>query len=119
MSATGIVFWCRHPAEWLPEKCRNAPNLSCRFDPFLHRARCRPALLIYQSRQRTGCARGLEQVACYRDAACSGRIASGHDRGRDSDLEGRARPGRRVRWMGFTIYDSLVSWNLTHEETIP
>jgi peptide/nickel transport system substrate-binding protein len=27
--------------------------------------------------------------------------------------------GEGVRWMGFTIYDSLVYWNLTQEETFP
>ncbi|MES2710225.1 MAG: ABC transporter substrate-binding protein [Pseudomonadota bacterium] len=27
--------------------------------------------------------------------------------------------GEGIRWMGFTIYDSLVYWNLTQEETIP
>jgi peptide/nickel transport system substrate-binding protein len=27
--------------------------------------------------------------------------------------------GEGVRWMGFTIYDSLVYWNLTQEDTFP
>ncbi len=27
--------------------------------------------------------------------------------------------GEGIRWMGFTIYDSLVYWNLIQEETIP
>src|SRR5215204_1604587 len=27
--------------------------------------------------------------------------------------------GEGVRWMGFTVYDSLVYWNLTQEDTIP
>src|SRR3954447_8630017 len=27
--------------------------------------------------------------------------------------------GEGVRWMGFTIYDSLLYWNLTQEDTIP
>ena len=27
--------------------------------------------------------------------------------------------GEGIRWMGFTIYDSLVYWNLAQEETIP
>jgi len=27
--------------------------------------------------------------------------------------------GEGIRWMGFTLYDSLVYWNLTQEQTIP
>jgi ABC-type transport system substrate-binding protein len=27
--------------------------------------------------------------------------------------------GEGIRWMGFTVYDSLVYWNLTQDQTIP